>query len=209
MRKSPFFPTLSAALPQPWLLVFSQAVSCLLDHAALRGAVACRACRSETISDEGRAGTARLQERRISKARGASAAVCQILLLKKCTGTLVRANASPFTSAYWQIRKHRAELGCPSMRVDMCCQRVHVWSDSVWGHLWEMLFGWRKAGAKYNSKTKAFVSTSSILFVLAGYGGSLYEPWVNGVWGEARQKWNSPHALALVSERKSSYSKGD
>ncbi len=57
----------------------------------------------------------------------------------------------------------------------------------------EMAFGWRKAGAKYNSKTKAFVSPSSMLFVLAGYGGSLHEPWVNGVWGEAKQKWNSPH----------------
>lgn len=34
-----------------------------------------------------------------------------------------------------------------------------------------------------------------MLFVLAGYGGSLHEPWVNGVWGETTQKWNSPHAL--------------
>lgn len=51
-----------------------------------------------------------------------------------------------------------------------------------------MAFGWRHADTKYNSKTKAFVSTASMLFVLAGYGGSLFEPWVNGVWGEAKQK---------------------
>ena len=51
-----------------------------------------------------------------------------------------------------------------------------------------MAFGWRHAATKYNSKTKAFVSAASMLFVLAGYGGSLFEPWVNGVWGEARQK---------------------
>lgn len=72
-----------------------------------------------------------------------------------------------------------------------------------------MAVGWKQAGTKNNPETKAFVSTTSMLFVLAGYGGSLWEPWVNGVWGEAKQKWNSPHALVIASERKSCYGKGD
>lgn len=54
----------------------------------------------------------------------------------------------------------------------------------------EMCRWWREAAVKYISKTKAFVSTSSMLFVLAGYGGSLYDIWMNGVWGDVRQKWN-------------------
>lgn len=29
-----------------------------------------------------------------------------------------------------------------------------------------------------------------MLFVLAGYGDSLYDIWMNGVWGEVKQKWN-------------------
>lgn len=41
---------------------------------------------------------------------------------------------------------------------------------------------------KYISKTKAFVSSSSMLFVSAGYGGSLYDIWMNGVWGDVKQK---------------------
>lgn len=59
MRKSPFSPTLSSALPQPWLLGSSQAVSCLLDNSALWGAMACRVCRTEIMS-EGSAGTENL-----------------------------------------------------------------------------------------------------------------------------------------------------
>lgn len=49
----PLFPTLSSVLPQPWLLCFSQAVSCLLDRTALWGAMACRACRNQNISEGG------------------------------------------------------------------------------------------------------------------------------------------------------------
>lgn len=49
----PFSPTLSSVLPQPWLLCFSQAVSCLLDRTALWGAMACRACRNQNISEGG------------------------------------------------------------------------------------------------------------------------------------------------------------
>lgn len=45
-----------------------------------------------------------------------------------------------------------------------------------------------EAAGKYIPKTKAFVSTSSMLFVLTGYGGSLYDIWMNGVWGEAKQQ---------------------
>lgn len=66
-----------------------------------------------------------------------------------------------------------------------CHDLIHFEDKQV---SWNMAFGWRQAGTKYNSKTKAFVSTSSMLFVLAGYGGSLYESWMNGVWGEAKQK---------------------
>lgn len=70
------------------------------------------------------------------------------------------------------------------------------------GVLCEMAFGRMQPGSKYNSKTKAFVSTSSMLFVSAGYGGSLHTLWVNGVWGEVKQKWNSPHTHTAASEKK-------
>lgn len=68
-----FFPTLSSALPQPWLLGSSQAASCLLDHTPLWGVVACRVCRTETIS-EGSVGIVNLKECTMGEAWSIAAA---------------------------------------------------------------------------------------------------------------------------------------
>ncbi len=211
----PFFPTLSSAQPQPWLLGFSQAVSCLLDHSVLWGAMACRACRTETMWRECQ--TMYLPWWRFSKAWGATAAACQISLNKACSRntdawkhTFVQSIVPCLSQ--WNVWIVTNWGTCGRSRVYFllceCRLTIMAWSIShteekcFWASAaasidiydliqcvdklsWDTAFGWRQAETKYNSKTKAFVSTYSILFVLAGYGGSLYEPWVNGVWGEA------------------------
>lgn len=108
------------------------------------------------------------------------------------------ANDTSETSPSWQwlIGKHMAELGGSCVRVgcadsqpanlqrdggEKCCWFLvddnMVIFDLTQSEgkqaLCEMVFGWRQTVTKYNSKTKAFVSCSSMLFVLAGYGCSL------------------------------------
>lgn len=76
--------------------------------------------------------------------------------------------------------------------------QIHIKDKRV---SWNMTFGWSLAVTKYNSKTKAFVSTSSMLFVLAGYGGSLYESWMNGVWGWSEAEVKLPPCTYTPSLR--------
>lgn len=91
------------------------------------------------------------------------------------------ANRHCFKECLWWVANHR-----------LLWQHHHIWSNRLWEQTCESL-GEVMTGTKYNSQTKAFVSTSSMLFVSAGYDDSSYEPWLNSVWGEAKQKWNSLH----------------
>lgn len=47
-----------------------------------------------------------------------------------------------------------------------------------------------------------------MLFVLAGYGGSLYDIWMNGVWGEAKQERNPPGPYTRPAKERSVMTKG-
>jgi hypothetical protein len=72
-----------------------------------------------------------------------------------------------------------------------------------------MPFGCMRAWVNYNSKTKAFVSTSSMLFVLAGYGGSTHE--THKTWRlreRLRLNWNSSTpSLPLPQKERSCHCK--